>query len=550
VIRIFPVPNLMLLPSSAALRRFAAVCALSLIVLLSGGRLLRAQSQPNFKPLERGDLTEEEQKLLVIRGIEVSGDYAMRLSESLDKNMPNLDNQTLMNQDFRLHLDTVFNQDVSMRLTVQTATTNLDPTNLRATQTDNRGTEANGLSLQLVAREAYLQYRFNPNSAINIGQFDLTLGDHNGKVFQGIASGIDFNCRVGTWCMPFGATKVGQGASDWIYHWALRYNAYDDQTDKGRRAFSAEIFRILYTESNIPLGGNLGPSTYDPINPTVATRVQLTDDCTSGGCGTTSGNPIYFDANGYNYFGLNLDWQTPSFYATFDLTNAQGSRAYHLFRSAATGIASGPTTSNGAEPILTNESIDGYATEVNMGYRWAAANKGQLGFRYMTASGDENSLSVNSSGQYVSPSGSSWQHGLTGYYEITPGTYRGTRLYFNGVDTQVDLGGGLGHSVNNKEVYGVYIDYTDQEGSHLGYSAGLYQINLHNSILNAAGFPVKNVGLELDNMLTWYFHPRMRLQFEANLLESGGAMSVDDFTPPPVTPELFVQVLARLVYQF
>jgi hypothetical protein len=51
-------------------------------------------------------------------------------------------------------------------------------------------------------------------------------------------------------------------------------------------------------------------------------------------------------------------------------------------------------------------------------------------------------------------------------------------------------------------------------------------------------------------MLTWYIHKRLSIQFEANLLSSGGAMSIDDNTPPQATPQLFVQALTRIVYRF
>jgi hypothetical protein len=534
-----------------ALARFSMTAVLLTATLVCGAATVRAQAQPNFKPVERGDITETEQKLLVIRGIEVGGDYAFRLRQDKDKDLAHLDQGTTMDQDFRLRLNTVFNEDVAMHLTLQTATTNLDATNLRSQPVDNRGREANGVTLQLAAREAFLQYRFNPNSAINLGQFELELGDKRGKVYHAIASGIGFDCRVGTWCMPFGATKGGPGAADWIYHWALRYNAYDEPAETGRRFFSVEIFRIVYTESGVPLGNNLGPATYNAATPTAATRVQLTDDCAAAGCGDPGGNPVFYDATGFNYFGLRLDWQPSAFFLSFDVTNGQGSRTYHRLPDPATGLLPGFVGTNGAPgAVATTQSMDGYATEVELGWRWAPEKRGRAGLRYMTASGDRNAETVDAAGRYRSPGSRAYSRGLNGYYEITPGTYQGTRLYFNGADTQVDLGGGLGHSVNNKQLWGLYFDIADPESSHVGYSGGLYQIDLNTSVLNLAGKPVKNVGTEWDNMLTWYLHKRLSVQFEANLLTSAGAMSIDDNTPPQAHPQLFVQTLARVVYRF
>jgi hypothetical protein len=548
-----PVPRARATAPSRRAPSRSGVVALGVVALLAslvlGAVSAYAQSQPNFKPLDRGDITEQEQKLLVIRGIEVDGDYALRVRRNQDKDMPFLSNSTEMDQDFRLHLNTTFNEDVAMVLTLQTSSTALDAQNLRTAPATDRGTEANGETLTLVAREAYLRWRFNPNSQINFGQFDLELGDRRGKVYRGIASGVGCYCRLGTWDMPFGATKVGPGDADWVYHWALRYNAYNDVVDTGPRSFSVEIFRILYTENNIPLGANLGPGTFNPAQPGVPLHGQLTDDSTAS-ASTGLGNPLFYDATGFNYFGLRTDWQGGPFSASFDLTAAQGSRTYHLYRDPATGITIGPTLASGSTgPLTTSQGIDGTAIETELAWKFAPERSGKLGFRYMTATGDSNRDTVVN-GRYKSPDGIAYNRGLNGYYEITPGTYRGTRLYFNGVDTDVDLGGGLGHSVNNKVLYGFTFDIDDRDNSHLGYSGGLYGIELNNAILNAAGRPVKTVGTEWDNMMSWYIHKKLYFQFELNLLSSLGAMSVDDNTPPPTDPQLFVQVISRIVYKF
>ncbi len=537
--------------------------AASLIACAGLGALggsARAQNQPNFKPLERGDFTEAEQKMIVIRGIEVGGDYALRLRTDKSKDMQDLDSGTTMDQDFRLRLGTVFNDDVAMKLTLQTSTTSLDSSNLRTQPVDNRGRELDGQNLTLTAREVYLQYRFNPNSALNLGKFELELGDMRGKVYRGIASGLGFDCRVGTWCMPFGATKVGPQAADWLYHWALKFRAYDEYNEGMRRAFEVAIFRMIYTENNIPLGNGLGPAFFNPANPTGNTgvgtlnRTQLTDDVNNLPCPggvPICGHPIYYDATAYNYFGLRINWEATSFFSSFDFTNAQGSRSYHLYRDPTTGVIAGPTNPNGAQGALFNEQgIQGVATEVELGWRWAPAKRGRLGTRYMSATGDTNGSTIDGNGNYRSPNGNAYNRGLSGYYEITPGTYQGTRLYFNGADSQVDLGGGLGHSVNNKQLWGFFIDYEDPEGSKVGYSGGLYKLDLNNSVLTTAGRQVKDVGVEWDNMLTWFPHKKLAVQFEVNLLSSGGAMSIDDNTPPPDIPQLFVQMLMRVVYRF
>ncbi len=508
-------------------------------LLLAGLVLLpmHAAAQLNFKPLERGDVKEVDQKLVVVRGadgkefaLELGGDFAIRSSGEKAKRLDLLDRRTQFDEDFRLKIRTWFHQDVALHLTLQTAPSGFNDSNLRQAPADNRGSLTDSKPLTLTAREAYLLFNTNPNSHLLFGKQEISLGDRRGKVYDALQPGASFDCRVGTWCMPFGAIKAGEASADWIYHWALEYRPWDGLKNNMRDTLEVEIFRIIYTESNVPLGTNLGPATFDRENPEVATRTQQTD---------FTGKPIYFDAREQNYMGLRLNWLGGPLFANLDFTSDQGKRIYHRFREPNGGPSVGlPIYANGVGSKFQRESIAGYTYESELGFRW---QQGQTGLRYMTATGDS-----------VKPpdNGKNFLRVLRGYHEITPGTYRGSRIYFNGTDSDVQDGSGLGHSVNNTTLVGWFIDLDYPDDKKVGYSGGLFAIRKNEAIFNALGKLRSNVGLELDNVLTWHVHKAVKVQFEANVLRAGGAFSLDDFTPPDKDQYLFIQGIARLVYNF
>src|SRR5271169_346258 len=74
----------------------------------------------NFKPLERGDVQEADQRMVVVRagdgkefGLEVGGEFALRLLNDRAKRLEALDATSKLDEDFRLHINTWFHQDVS-----------------------------------------------------------------------------------------------------------------------------------------------------------------------------------------------------------------------------------------------------------------------------------------------------------------------------------------------------------------------------------------------------------------------------------------------------
>ena len=493
---------------------------------------LQAAAQANFKPLERGDYQEADENLVIVRGLEVSGQYALRAMENRHNSLSGSEELTQAHQDFRLHLRTVFHRDVSLNLVLEVLPGDLNQAGLREQSNATRGSVAQSPGLTLNPREVYLRYLFNPNSPFIIGKHELSLGDRRGKTFDAIVGGATFDCKAGTWCMPLGFFKSSDSAADWVYHWALTYRGWEIEHDGGRDAFEVEIFRIIYTEHNVPLGLNLGPTAYDPAFPSTPGKSL------AGQVLDASGAPIYYDAKEYNYYGLRVNWEQSGLFTSFDITASQGQRQYHLYRPADGGISGAPVYSTGDGQRRVSKTIAGTAIELELGYHWP---KIRAGLRIMTASGDTAEPHTN---------GKSYLRPLSGYHEITPGTYRGARLFFNGGDSDIADGAGLGHSVNNTTLSGVFFQWADREASKVVYDAGVYLLTRNKAVLNSLDKPQTDIGVELDNMLTWHFHKALRAEFEFNLIVAGKAFSVNDYAPPSGTPDNFIQGLARLVYQF
>ncbi|NIR98521.1 MAG: hypothetical protein GWO39_13180, partial [Gammaproteobacteria bacterium] len=105
---------------------------------------------------------------------------------------------------------------------------------------------------------------FNPRSGLIVGKQELSLGDRRGKLFHGVAPAITFDCKAGTWCFPVGLAMIGPKGADAIVHLALQFNGWDEQHDGFRHALEVEVFRLIYTEEDVPLGKNLGPARFNP----------------------------------------------------------------------------------------------------------------------------------------------------------------------------------------------------------------------------------------------------------------------------------------------
>ena len=513
----------------------ALLVAWALVALVGWPGAARAQ-QLNFKPLERGEFTEVEERVMVARGLEVGADFALSLRSNHQQYLPPELEDTDLAHDLRLKLNTVFHRDVRLHVTLELSNQTFNDLQLHTAPADARGRLADAQPLALSLREVYLRYNFNPRSGLILGKQELSLGDRRGKVFTALVPGATFDCQAGTWCLPLGVARVGPYNSDAVTHFALQYNAWDIDEPQGRRKLAVEVFRIRYDEGNVPLGTNLGPATFDPADPDTNAGA-LPGQLLNG----SAGAPVYFDAARQDYFGFRVDWQSGAWFVNFDYTGYRGERRYHEYDTFGSGPANFLDLS--AEQVTTH-TVSGNAIEAEIGWRFDA--NGHVGLRLMNASGDEYQDYAASTQDFAQD----YNRGLSGYFEIVPGSYTGTRLWFNGANTRVELGSGLGHSINNTRLVGVFMNWADPDKRRLGYSGGLYQLSLNHPIPDSDNVMQDAIGLEWDNMLTWYVHKALRLQVELNGILAGGALRANDFSRPNADQRSIYQVIGRIVYAF
>ncbi len=528
-----PIQGRMLAAWMHCVGRLCLAALPALLVLQWAAGAARAQ-QPNFQPLERGDFTEVDERVVVTKGLEINTNYAYRIRVNRQRDLPPDLKDTDQSHDLRLRLDTIFNSDLHVHLTLELANQTFSGTQIREAPPDARGRLTDGFPTALNAREAYLRYNFNPRSGLIMGKQELSLGDRRGKVFDALVPGVTFDCRAGTWCVPFGIANIGASNADAVTHLALQYTAWDTVEDAVRHVLQVEVFRIRYKEGNVPLGRNLGPAHLNPDDPTGQTPLTAPPDPTQL-LDATANLPVYYDAHSQDYFGLRLNWQGSLLFVNFDLTSMRGQRIYHLYDTPGVGVPGKLDVNNAA---LTVQSIAGTTIETELGTNWAT---GRAGLRYMTATGDDYRQYSN---------GQSYDRGLKGYFEITPGSYTGTRLYFNGANSTVDLGAGLGHSINDTRLLGLFMDYAEPDKHTPGYSGGLYRLSLNHAIPDSDGHLQRDIGVEWDNMMTLFLRKGVKLEFEANVLVPGGAFRISDTSVPDSRKNQFLQFIGRFVYSF
>ena len=570
-------------PRRRTRRQLARSVILGRLSLLLGGSLLLAaplSAQLQFTPLQEESYQPQTELLSVVRGLEIHGSFAFRLQENQGQGTDEL--ATPPAEWLRLRLRSVVHADAFLHLELD-----LDPyTHSDSLREDARLTPAASSTAtplpasnptttsaspppQLQVRQAYLRYLFNPRSAMLIGRQELSVGDRRGKTFHGIGRALTLDCRVNTWCLPLGAIRIGPGNADWLYHVALTYVAWDYPNPNAnarrggwRHRFSTEIYRLIYREDNVPLGKDLGPArVFSKGEATLANSPQLFD---------LDGTPLYYDAKDFNYYGLRFHLSEGPFFLDLDGVTAQGDRHYHRLDPEDDGFR-------------RIESVNGRALEINLGWRWP---KHRLGLRILRASGDAQLDNAQ-------PAQDSIFRSVSGYHEITPGSYQGSRFYFNGSESWLNWGpqpetfayrdrsptrpssstaarsassyadqpfqghtlmqasgGGLGHSIHNTQLSGLFYDYQDAQESGIGYAFGLYYLTLAEPIRDSNKQLQHVIGWEINNRFAWYFHRHVHLELELNGIFPGGAFRSTPDAIPQAPQDSVSQGIFRLLYRF
>ena len=289
-------------------RLFSFSPALFLFVLLTSFGSAAAQS--HFVPLERGDVSERKEHLIFSPGIELSGDYRFRTTKIKSTALPasrtgtNSPEEFSFDQDLRLLLRSTVHRTISINLELATNQEPIYQSDIRASRS-SRMTGAESQTANITARQSYLEFNRNPNEETKIGKHIINIGDRNGKVFSGILSGFSQRCKAGTWCYEIGGMKLSSADGDWLYFFSLDYPFWHEVDSQGEvvDSFRFEMFRVKYTEHDVPLGLNniparrLSSSALSSLESGGFTSGSACNSSLAGYTLNSSCKPIYYNAN-------------------------------------------------------------------------------------------------------------------------------------------------------------------------------------------------------------------------------------------------------------
>ena len=248
------------------------------------------------------------------------------------------------------------------------------------TSRSSRTTGSESQTANITARQAYLEFNRNPNEETKLGKQVINIGDRKGKVFAGILSGYAQRCKAGTWCYEIGGMKLSSADGDWLYFFSLDYPFWHEVDSQGEiiDSLRVEMFRIKYTEHDVPLGLNNIPAKR--LSSSNLSSLESGGGFTSGsGCNTSltgytlnsDCKPIYYNSNEQEYFGLRIQWETPVWSVYADLISNQGNRDYYQYDD---------------RHNLDKRKISGGAAEMELSWKKPGE---QFTFIAMMARGDE-----------------------------------------------------------------------------------------------------------------------------------------------------------------
>ncbi|MBC8260044.1 MAG: hypothetical protein H8E38_13600 [SAR324 cluster bacterium] len=496
-----------------------------------------AAAQSNFVPLERGDVSEREEHLTFAPGVELSGDFRFRTSKIKSTALPqsrtatNSPEEFSFEQDVRLRLRSTVHRIISLNLELATNQEAIYQSDIRASRS-SRTSGAESQAANITARQSYLELNRNPNEVAKIGKHVVNIGDRKGKVFAGILSGYSQRCKAGTWCYEIGGMKLSSADADWLYFFSLDYPFWHEVDTKGEiiDSLHIELFRIKYTEHDVPLGLNNVPAKR--LSGTTLSSLESSGFTSGSACNTllagytlnSSCKPIYYNAHEQEYFGLRLSWETPVWSIYADIISNQGNRDYYQYDD---------------RHNLDKRKISGGAAELELSWKKPG---GKFEFVAMLAGGDEQQ-------DDSSKNGANYLRGLEGYYEISPGTYRGTQFYFNGGSPDLNSGTGLGHSINNTQLGGIRYYYEIPETTAV-YRFGLYELKRIKPVLDVNGAKASMIGIEWDNTFSLDMASHAKLDLDFNAFQPGSAFSYDDHTAPTARTDMIFHFAGRLIYSF
>jgi hypothetical protein len=229
-------------------------------------------------------------------------------------------------------------------------------------------------------------------------------------------------------------------------------------------------------------------------------------------------------AHEQEYYGLKLFYENTNYKIYADFIGNLGNRKYYVY------------------DLRTNQhkqKVNGFASEIELSINF---DKSEFSFINLFARGDKQIADPNKLGL-------NFKRDLGGFYEIVPGSYQGNQFYFNGSNSVLNSGTGLGHSINNTNMQGIRLKYNLSD-SEIKYKAALYQIKRVESVIDNDGEFVKDIGLEFDNVFSLIIANHAVLEVDMNFFLPKEAFSLNDHTPPGQITDLFLLLATRFILYF
>ena len=219
-----------------------------------------------------------------------------------------------------------------------------------------------------------------------------------------------------------------------------------------------------------------------------------------------------------------MQWETPVWGVYADIISNQGNRNYFQYDD---------------RHNMDKRKISGGTAELEISWKKPGEEYMLVG---MMAQGDEQ---LDDS----SRNGTNYLRGLESFYEISPGTYRGTKFYFNGGSPDLNSGTGLGHSINNTQMGGFRYRYDIPETTAV-YRFGLYELKRIKPVLDSNGTKSSMIGIEWDNTFTLKMAGHANVDLDFNAFQPARAFSYDDQTVPTGRKDMIFHFAGRLTYSF
>lgn len=488
---------------------------LFLLISVSG-----VSAQQYYTLLKKGDYEEYNEKPAFIPDVRIKGEFNILYVADREGILRDGQGFTVKNE-FSLDFRSEVNRNISLNVKASNREYRKEDDGssyYRNKALVDYGKEPANANQTIIAEEAFLEYNHNPSAVLRLGTQSFTVGNEWGLVYKGVQPAVTQGCTIGTWCYFIGASQLDPYDKGELNWGQLTYPVYENGRtvsnqwgERKEEALSIEIFRVFYTNHDVPLaiyGGNTWERKTEDVS---VDNYQL----------KYLGKEVYNDI-AEEYFGLNLNWLFKNTTFHFSYTQVNGSKDYH------TG------TADSTDDIvdLGDRSVFGSAFFLRLNHYMEEHRIGIEGL--YTTGNDPLETGENPWGQGTDE----------GYYEINRGTFGDARIYFSGYNHT-----GQGHSANNVTYYSAFYGARSSDSS-FEFDAKLYQFNRTVPVYNDKQEKVSLIGTELDISFNWYLQKKLNIGLLIDIFEPGEAYAPDDSITPTGSYEGFSKVSLLANYKF